>query len=609
MKNAPTRAFVLAAGFGTRLLPLTRELPKPMLPIWGVPAIERTLRMLQSWGVRDVLINLHHLPEEIAQHVSHRRSDGLRVQFSFEPQILGTGGALPHARWWMDGQPFWMINADVVSDVNPAPLLAAFRPGKTMASVWLHPTRGPRTVIAKRGYVVEWRGRGGATFCGLQLLSPEILRYLPPSGEASIIAAYEKAMEDGWRIAASEVPGAYWADIGTPAQYLQTHRELRGGRTFVSIAASARVARGAKLRDVVILDGARIGARAEIENAVIGKCTIVQKKMTYLAMRAEKALDSAEAKAFARLGWPAAKTTAIPMGPRGSGRTFTRLVAGRKSAMLVHYNPERAENTLYAGHARFLKALGVPVPDIFVDFPREGVTIFEDLGDDSIQTLFPSLSPKKLIHLYRQVLDVMLVFHERGAASATKRRISLVPAFRWKLYHWEHDYFAEHFLKGRQRMAPEAISAIKSDLHRLAAQLTRCPRALVHRDLQSSNILLRHGKPALIDFQGMRFGPAVYDLASLLCDPYVQIPEEAQLELLEYYAAKSCAPAQTRKAFWPATVQRLGQALGAYARLGANPDTAAFEKFIPPALAMMRRALRHVTSGEALNRWAGRSDS
>lgn len=590
----PTRAFVLAAGFGTRMLPITRDLPKPMLPVWGIPAIERTFRMLRRWGVRDVLVNLHHRPDEIRRHVATRRPDGLSITFSHERDILGTGGALAHARNWVEAGPFWMINADVVCDLDPKPIARSFRPDRTIASVWLHPTRGPRTVETRRGCVVHWRSRNAATFCGLQLLDPRILEYIPPRGESSIITAYERAAADGWKVAGVAVPGAFWADIGTPAQYLEAHRELRAVRVFRSVDPTARVARGAIVRNSVVMAGARIRSGARVENAVIGRGAVVRGDVRYIAMPAERALTAPETRAVRALGWRAQETTALPLGPRGSARSFTRLQRGRDSVMLVHYNPDRFENTLYAGHARFLARLGVPVPAVRVDRPRDCITILDDAGDESLQSLVPRAGRDEVARRYRRVLDAMLVFHERGVVAARRAKWTLVPAFRERLYRWEHDYFAEHFLAKRMGLSESGIRALKRDLWRIAQRLLDAPAALVHRDLQSSNVLLRGDAIVLIDFQGMRYGPAAYDLASLLCDPYVSLPDGLRDELLAHYLARSAHADAVRAGFWPAAVQRLGQALGAYARLGSDPDTRAFAAHIPPALRMLRLALRRV---------------
>ena len=609
----PRRAFVLAAGFGTRMLPITRDLPKPMLPIWGVPALERVLRMLRSWGVDDVLVNLHHLPNEILQHILHRESDGLRIDLSFEPEILGTGGALPRASWFLDRNPFWMINADVACDVNPSALLKSFKPGRTIGAVWVHPERGPRTVEIEKGYVTNWRsGRprspGTCTFCGLHLLSPDILRYLPPEGMSSIITAYEKAMKDGFKVSAVAIPGSYWADIGTPAQYLEAHRDLASGRD-AAVAATARVNRRAIVRDAVVMDGAVIGPHARVEHAVVGRNTRVTGDVTYLAMPADRALDGPEREAVLAIGKVPGELTAVALGPRGSARTFTRLEGDRFRAILIHYKPERTENTLYADHARFLRRIGVRVPSVLHDNPKTSVSIFEDLGDRSVQSVLPSLRPSDAKKLYERILADVLTFHERGAREAKKRRLKLVDPFRWKLYRWEHQLFAENMLRKRCKLPEERVGRILKDLETAARHLVRAPSVLVHRDLQSSNIILCDGKPAFIDFQGMRFGPAAYDLASLICDPYVELPPALREHLVTWYASRSASGDRVQDEFWYATIQRLGQALGAYGRLSANPDTASFGQYIAPGLTLLRGAVDRVPGLDALKSWTDEAEA
>ncbi|MCX7591826.1 MAG: phosphotransferase, partial [Kiritimatiellae bacterium] len=130
-------------------------------------------------------------------------------------------------------------------------------------------------------------------------------------------------------------------------------------------------------------------------------------------------------------------------------------------------------------------------------------------------------------------------------------------------------------------------------------------RVLVHRDFQSSNVLLKRHKPVLIDFQGMRFGPAAYDLASLLCDPYVCLPEKFQHEMLRYYAELTGRSFESLwRIYWYAAVQRLVQALGAFARFETRAETREFGQYIGPGFAMLRLALRHVAGLPELARLA-----
>ncbi len=198
----PHKALLLAAGFGTRMQPFSRDLPKPLMPVWGEPCIEHVIALLRDWGVKDVLINVHHAPDAILTYFRNRDNKDVRIALSFEPDILGTGGALRQADWFLGDRPFWMINTDIAADVSPVPFLREYEARRPLAAVWLDPTHGPRTVETRRGCVSAFRSRqpgapGTTTFCGLHLVSPDILKWVPDRGFGTIIEGYEKAMARG----------------------------------------------------------------------------------------------------------------------------------------------------------------------------------------------------------------------------------------------------------------------------------------------------------------------------------------------------------------------------------------------------------------------------
>ena len=569
------QAFILAAGFGTRLLPLTRVVPKPLLPLGGVPMLERALTMVRSWGVREVVVNMHHGADAIVRHLINRTPDGLKIAISFEPEILGTGGALTKAAWFFrDGKPFWMVNADVAADVDGHKIARLFKPGKTIASAWLMESRGPRTVECANGVITNFqskrpRTKGTYTFCGVHLVDPAVLRYLPDTGFASIIDAYQQAMADGWIVAGVPIENAYWADVGTPAQYVEAETQI----ARPSIRAN----------DVSI-----------INNAIYGPNVPRKKYSGIMAMRALDALDAHELATARR--WPAFRDTAIacPLSPRGSARSFTRLYSGRDTAMLVRHKPEREENNLYVTHTKFLQKLNLPVPRVIAEDAVNHIALFTDVGVSSVQDQTEAWRKKHLESLYGSVLDTMVRFHEAGARAALRRRLPLMPGFDAKLYAWEHDLFARLFLRERCGIDAAREAIVRRELQTVSLSLIGLPPVLLHRDFQSSNILLHRGVWSLIDYQGMRLGPAVYDLASLLCDPYITISSACRERLLVRYAECAQPGSRCLEMFWPAVVQRLGQALGAYARLSALPGTGHFARYIPPALSNMAHALRRV---------------
>ena len=548
--HAPRKAFILAAGLGTRLRPLTLETPKPMLPLWGKSMLGRTLDLLAAWGVRDVLVNLHHAPGPILRYLATQPFPQMRISAVFEPVILGTGGALRNARWFID-QPFWLLNADVAADLDPAPLLRTWRAQKPLAACWLTEEAGPRTVRCAQGIIQNFHDklRGHATFCGLQLLDERILPFIAETGFDTIIAAYQRAQQQRHRIAGVYVPGAFWADIGTPAQYVQAHRDTaqrlgRAGESFTLPAAA-----------VLTPLEQRLLQTSDLRPLTSDLCIEV-----------------------------------LP--PRGSSREFFRRRDGKPSSILIRWSPDRPENRLYAGHTRLLDSIGIPVPRLLLDSPRDHFLAIEDLGPETLEARLSRLKPAAIRRVYGRILDVTLRLHLKGLPAARRARRPLMPGFDAKLYAWEHAYFIDHVLRQRLRASEKQIAAVAGELRSVSAILARSPQALIHRDWQSSNILFRGSQPVMIDYQGMRQGPAAYDLASLLCDPYADLPAVLQQALLRRYVRRHPQGAQIAACIPAAAIQRLCQALGAYAVLSQKPGMEHFARHIPAAARQLLRALR-----------------
>ena len=164
-----------------------------------------------------------------------------------------------------------------------------------------------------------------------------------------------------------------------------------------------------------------------------------------------------------------------------------------------------------------------------------------------------------------------------------------MPCFDAGLYRWEREYFREECVRNACRvdLTVSEDEALEEELVVLAGRLIASPLSLVHRDLQSQNVMIRDGGPILIDFQGMRFGNPFYDLGSLLCDPYVAFPEGERESLLLYYQRISGFQYTWnafRELFLLASAQRLMQALGAYGFLGLKRTKPHFLAHIPRAL-------------------------
>lgn len=628
MKVVTRKAFVLAAGFGSRLEPITHVIPKPLVPLWGRPLISHTLLSLARWGVRDVVINSHHGADSLIRFLNDRHNvpTGMRVTVSFEPDVLGTGGALRKAGCFAGSDPFWLVNSDIAFDLNPSLITERFLCDSPLAALWLADHTGPRTVTATHGWITGFHAARPKdpetfTFCGLHLLSPAIMNLIPP-GPSSIISVYENAMAKGFRLAGVTVPGAFWADLGTPESYISAHRDIifsaRNGLPGGRLAAGARISHtrslsrkqvtitgfahignntailpGSTIRDSVIGNNVTILPGSTLSNAIVMDNLVVQGIVDRVAAPFVPGTDRAVSSALEHLRWPVDGTVLLPMAPRGSARSYTRIRRGSRTVILMKYSRERVENALYAGISRFLSSMRFPVPKLIADFDSLNACVAEDVGDLCLTELIRAASPPAQTRIYRQVLRHVARLHGVISRTAQRNRHLFMPPFSAKLFDWEHDLFAEHMLTAYCRLPPARIDRIMRELRSITRPLRRERHVLIHRDLQSSNILLHRGICRFIDFQGMRFGPAMYDVASLLCDPYVELTPEVRRDLLLAYAQfAGISPHGIEESFRVAAVQRLVQALGAFGRLGLREPTRRFRKHIIPAFRVLDHMLR-----------------
>ena len=291
----------------------------------------------------------------------------------------------------------------------------------------------------------------------------------------------------------------------------------------------------------------------------------------------------------------------FPLAGRGSDRSFSRLKwSPNDSAILVQYDPKRKENGYYAQIAVFLQEIEVPAPRLISHDPSNCLLLMEDLGDRDLWSLRGAPWADRR-PLYEKALKAVQRLHSFPEKDFPSGRVKLMEGFGPDLYRWEGDYFREHFVKDYCgiELEPSYQQALEAELCALGERLSGTVRCLVHRDLQSQNIMIRNGEPFLIDFQGMRFGSLFYDLGSLLCDPYVNFADNERDELLSFYYGLTKANldwARFQKYFWEASAQRLMQALGAYGFLGVKKGLGSFLSHIPAGLRNLRRAVAQLPS-------------
>jgi len=320
-------------------------------------------------------------------------------------------------------------------------------------------------------------------------------------------------------------------------------------------------------------------------------------------------VPSAEALAWARRAFPGLDPlSARPLPPAGSSRTLTRLFHTGGSLVLVEnpveISPAVNENDAFGYLAAHLGARGIPVPGVLAYKRSRGWSLVEDLGD---QDLFSEVrnalhgqaprtgnaeSRERIATLYREALDVLVRLQIDGAAGFDPRRTHNPPRYDVALMReWESGYFVRELLVRRLGLGIPAD--LDTELDRLAERAAAAGTPyLLHRDYQSQNLKIHLGRICVIDFQGARLGPAQYDLASLLLDPYADLPADLRRDLLDHYLALFTARThEDRGRFlehYPLiAAHRLMQALGAYAFLGLQRGKPAFLTHIPVALRLL----------------------
>lgn len=279
---------ILAAGLGTRLRPITWTLPKPLVPVCNRPLIGWCIEEMLRAGVTDLVVNLHYLPEPIERFVADTYGGRATIHFSYEPEILGTGGGIRKVRSILEpAGEFFVVNGDTLQFPQYGDLLRARRDRDALAAIALrYPPPDDRftPVYFENGQVTGFgTGRGEALmFSGAQAVSAKVFEYLPDKEFSGMVdEVYMPAL--GREVIAGAVDrGPTWFDIGTPLRYMQASTHLRGESSVIAETAdvSGQVERsviggesvvepGAEVRDSVIWDRCRIGASVVLDGCIV----------------------------------------------------------------------------------------------------------------------------------------------------------------------------------------------------------------------------------------------------------------------------------------------------------------------------------------------------
>lgn len=219
------QAMILAAGFGTRLLPYTKFRPKPLFPLLNEPLLLLTIKRLQHAGFDHIIVNCHYLKEQIVEALTGIKG----VVIQEEEIVLGTGGGLRMAVAEMRDEPILITNGDIYHSIDYRGLYNSHQSGRAVVTMAMHDYPRFNKVTVENGCVTGFDGQGGKAsmaFTGLHVLEPQVLAKIPVEQEYSIIDRYRELLQEGKKIQALQVDGSSWTDMGTVDDYLALHGRL-----------------------------------------------------------------------------------------------------------------------------------------------------------------------------------------------------------------------------------------------------------------------------------------------------------------------------------------------------------------------------------------------
>jgi mannose-1-phosphate guanylyltransferase len=242
------RAMVLAAGLGTRLRPLTDNRPKALVEVAGRTLLEITLVRLRSFGVREVIVNVHHFADQIVEYLKTNANFGMRIEISREEVLLDTGGGLKKAAWFFledsarGDEPFLLHNVDVISTIDFTKMVQAHNASRALATLAVQKRESSRQLLFDEHLQLCGRRAGRdrepeivrnasrlepLAFSGIHVISSRLLPMLTEDGIFSIVQSYLRLAGERERISAFRADEYHWRDLGRREDIAQAARDLK----------------------------------------------------------------------------------------------------------------------------------------------------------------------------------------------------------------------------------------------------------------------------------------------------------------------------------------------------------------------------------------------
>jgi len=272
---------ILAGGLSTRLYPLTKLVPKPLVPLAGVPNAAHLLRYLRAYGFDEIAINLHYLADAIVAALGDGSQWDVRLHYSYEPELLGSAGGVKKIEGFFGPEPFVVIGCDEVTDLRLDRLVDFHREREALATIGLvereQVDQYGVVVLDSSGKIVEFQEkpapgteRSKLVNTGVYVFSSKIFEHIPDDEFYDFGKQVFPALQlAGERFYGFDARGAYWADIGTPGEYRRASYDVVRGVVRIpmtkpnGIDASATIARSARIEGPV-----RIGAGVHVGEGV-----------------------------------------------------------------------------------------------------------------------------------------------------------------------------------------------------------------------------------------------------------------------------------------------------------------------------------------------------
>ncbi len=309
------KAMILAAGLGTRLLPLTNQRPKPLFPVCNIPLLGIIVNQLKGFGVTDLAVNTHWLAPLVEDYLGKQDNFSININISHEKELLGTAGGIKKLEDFWGDDPFLVVTGDIFHNIDLKSVYDHHRERNNLATLIVHHyPRFNRVEMDGENNIVGLRGKRLkntsssiflSAFTGIHVISPELLGEFPKGEKGDIINLYQKLIAKGAPIKGFLAKDIYWQDMGSFEDYHQLHRDLLRGelrekfeifdsleyhnrgshadrnegsifKGYVFMGNHSTIGRGCVIKDSVIWNNVEIADNLSIENCIVGDGAVIK---------------------------------------------------------------------------------------------------------------------------------------------------------------------------------------------------------------------------------------------------------------------------------------------------------------------------------------------